>query len=386
VTFPSDLPDVPTMSDGVVTLRPHRPSDVDAMVEQSTDPESIRWTRVPVPYSRDDAVGYLQLIAAGWQSGREFGFALEAEGIPFAGSVSLRVYDEPGVGEIAYGLHPAARGRGLCSRAVGSLLDWGFSRFEVVLWFAHVGNFASRRVAWANGFSFDGTMPKFAEQRGERYDAWVGTLRASDDRTPKHPWHVPPVLTSDRLRLRPIVPADGERFAEMSNDPRSKHFGGRVAAFSDQVEGPAVINRILNAQASGERFDWCITEPGADGSDELIGHIQLFHLGGLDDTQAELGYSVHPDARGRGVLREALGMVVDWAFRSVVDGGMGRRRLSLATAATNKASRHAAEQAGFEHVAGLPEAFPIGETGFEEMVVYHRLNPNWTMESTNPPG
>lgn len=386
MALPSDVPAIPTLTDGVVTLRAHRPSDVDAMVEQSEDPESVRWTRVPVPYARADAVGYLEVIAEGWRSGREYGFALEADGVPYGGSVNVRAYPEPGLAEIAYGLHPAARGRGLCSRAVALLLDWAFVRFEVVLWFAHVGNWASRRVAWANGFSFDGTVEKFAEQRGERYDTWMGSLRASDDRSPKYTWNVAPVLTSDRLRLRPIGPADADRFAEMSNDPRSKHFGGRVVAFQELAEGPAMISRIMQAQAFGERFDWCITEPGTEGSDVLIGHIQLFRLGGLDDTQAELGYSVHPDARGRGVLREALRMVVEWAFRPAADGGLGRRRLSLGTAVTNKASRHAVEQVGFEHVATFPAAFPIGETGFEDMVTYQRLNPNWTTESTNPAG
>ncbi|MGH3756522.1 GNAT family N-acetyltransferase [Actinophytocola sp.] len=377
-----DLPvDVPTLTDGEVRLRPHRASDVDALVEQALDPESIEWTRVPVPYARADAVGYLELIAGGWRSGREFCFAVETPDVPFAGSVSLRAYIDDGVGEVAYGLHPAARGRGVCSRAVKLLLDWGFERFDVVLWIAHVGNWASRRVAWANGFTFDGTIPRFAEQRGERYDAWIGSLRTSDDRSPKHPWHVAPMLTSDRLRLRPIRMSDADRFAEMSNDARSRHYGGRVRALREATAGEAIITRIMLAQASGERFDWCMTEPG---SDRLIGHIQLFDLDGLDETEAKLGYSVHPDSRGRGVLRTALGMVVEWVFRPVAEGGLGKRRLSLTTAASNTASRYAVEQAGFVHIATEPDSFTSGDEGFEDMAVYHRLNPNWTIESTKP--
>jgi RimJ/RimL family protein N-acetyltransferase len=378
-TFPDD---VPTLTDGVITLRAHAESDVDAMVEQSVDPESVEWTRVPVPYGRDDAVGYLGVIADGWRTGQEFCFAVETAEHAFAGSVSLRVYGDDGVGELAFGLHPAARGKGICTRAVKVLLDWGFSRFEVVVWLAHVGNWASRRVAWANGFSFDGTVAKFAEQRGSRFDAWIGSLRATDDREPKNQWLVPPVLESAGLRLRQVRMSDADRFGEILFDPRSRFFNGRVRQVLEVRDGAELVLRNQEGCARGERLNWAITNPE---NDVMIGHLQMFALVGRDETAAQLGYAVHPDSRGRGVLRAALGILVEWAFRPVAEGGLGKRRLSLSTAASNKASRYAAEQAGFEHVATEPEAFGTGEEGFEDDVVYQRLNPNWTTESANPP-
>jgi RimJ/RimL family protein N-acetyltransferase len=351
------------------------------MVEQSVDPESVEWTRVPVPYGRDDAVAYLGVIANGWRTGREFCFAVETAEHAFAGSVSLRVYSEDGVAELAYGLHPAARGRGICNRAVKVLLDWGFSRFEVVVWLAHVGNWASRRVAWANGFSLDGTVAKFAERRGERFDAWLGSLRATDDREPKTRWNVPPVLESAGLRLRPVRMSDADRFDEVVNDPRSRHFNGRIPGMRG-LSGAALVLRNQEGCARGDRFNWAIADPETD---VMMGHIQLFGLDGRDETAAQFGYAVHPDSRGRGVLREALGVVVEWAFRPVAEGGLGKRRLGLSTAASNKASRYAAEQAGFVHVATEPDSFGTGEAGFEDDVIYQRLNPNWTSGSANPP-
>src|SRR3954468_22787279 len=45
----------PTLTDGSVTLRAHRPEDARGAFEQSRDPSSQRWTTVPVPYSMDDA-------------------------------------------------------------------------------------------------------------------------------------------------------------------------------------------------------------------------------------------------------------------------------------------------------------------------------------------
>jgi RimJ/RimL family protein N-acetyltransferase len=378
-TFPDD---VPTLTDGVITLRAHRQSDVDAMVAQSLDQESVEWTPVPAPYGREDAVRYLGVIAEGWRSGRKLTFALEAAGVPFGGSLSLAAFGEDGVAEIGYGLHPAARGRGLCGRAVKLLLDWGFARFEVVVWLAQAGNWPSRRVAWANGFTFDGTIAQFLTQRGARRDAWFGSLRASDDRSPKYRWNVAPELVSPAVCLRPVRPSDADRYEEMALDPRSRHFSGRVRAVRAVTGGAAMVERILLAQAAGERFDWTMTEPGAD---LMLGHIQLFDLDGLDDTEAKLGYSVHPDARGRGVLRSSLALVAEWSFRPVAEGGLGKRRLTLTTAASNKASRYAVERVGFEHVGTEPSAFTSGEDGFEDKAIYQRMNPNWTTSFTKPP-
>lgn len=377
-TFPDD---VPTLSDGEVTLRAHAPSDVDEMVVQCTDPVSIEWTTVPVPFGRADAEGFIEnVMRGGWERGTEWGFAIEAphpDGVRrFSGSASLRVMPD-GVAEIAYGLHPAVRGRGVCSRAVKLLVDWGFAeqRLDVVLWLAQVGNWASRRVAWANGFSFDGKIGKFLNHRGVRHDAWAGSLRRDDTREPKHRWNVPPVLESARLRLRPDRLSDGERFVEMMTDERSAHFNGRSEWSRRRIGPEEAIMRNLEGDARGERFNWCIADRETD---LMIGHIQLFDVGGFDDTSAEIGYVVHPDARGRGVLTEALGMLVECSFRSVADGGLGLRRLCLGTAGSNKASRYVAETVGFVHVATEPETFGTGAEGFEDRVTYHRLNPSWS--------
>ena len=49
----------PPLSDGVVTLRAKARADVDALTAACQDPEIPRWTRVPVPYRRADALGWI---------------------------------------------------------------------------------------------------------------------------------------------------------------------------------------------------------------------------------------------------------------------------------------------------------------------------------------
>lgn len=374
------MADIPVLTDGVVTLRAHQLSDVDDIVTQCVDPDSIRWTTVPTPYDRAMAESYVTTdVPEGWRARRDLNFAIEAThpdgSRRFSGSISLRPMGE-GVAEIAFGLHPAVRGKGVCSRAVKLLLDWGFQQtaIDVVMWYAYVDNWASWRVAWANGFTFHGTVKKFLGQRGTRMDCWYGTLRADDSREPKHEWHIAPTLESERLRLRPMRQDDGQRYWDMMHDARSRHFAGR-SAWLKEVEGADhLVRRVLETNARGERYDWVIADRATD---QFIGHIQIFHLGGLDETHGEIGYGVHPERRGKGVLTEALGMLVDWSFRHKKEGGAGLRRLALDTATSNKASRYGAEKAGFIHVATHPEAFPTGEAGFEGAAIYHRLNPAW---------
>lgn len=183
---------------------------------------------------------------------------------------------------------------------------------------------------------------------------------------------VPPVLANDRLRLRPLRETDAARMDDLDRDERTRNFIGRswAAKFTD---GASTVRRMMDRDARGEGFDWAITE-----HDQLIGHVNLGGLTGLDDTAATLGYAMHPDSRGRGVMTDALKLVAEWAFRPVEEGGLGKRRLSMRTAGSNMASRYAAERAGFVHVATEPEAFPTGASGFEDSLIYHRLNPRWT--------
>jgi ribosomal-protein-alanine N-acetyltransferase len=124
--FPSA---VPRLTDGVVTLRAHTSADVTGVLEQCIDPVSQRWTTVPVPYTVDDARRFVTShVPAGWNDGTGSAFAIEAvdaEGLPrFAGTVELRPHGA-GSAEIAFGLHPWARGKGIAKRACDTVLDWG---------------------------------------------------------------------------------------------------------------------------------------------------------------------------------------------------------------------------------------------------------------------
>jgi RimJ/RimL family protein N-acetyltransferase len=374
--FPQD---VPALGDpGPVRLRAHREADVDAIVEQCTDPQTAAWTTVPVPYGHADAVEFVgRIVPGGWADGSSLAFAVEYAG-RFAGSVDLR-HRSAAEAEIGFGLHPAARGQGVMHRAVGVLLDWAFAErgYTVVTWRAQVGNWPSRRVAWAAGFRFGPTVPELLEQRGRRRDAWTAWIHAGDDRRPKSRWLQVPVLTAGDLRLRAWQEGDGDRLVDAANDARLRRYIPRTPLPMTAADVAAYLLRVRLLAADGARLSWCVADRQTD---DALGNVALFEFEA--DGSAQLGYWAHPKARGQGVLSRATRTVADWAL-TPAPAGLGLRRLYLLSAVGNSASRRVAEAAGFTHVGTEQAGAPVGD-GYEDSAVYDRLTPSVTPPESSP--
>jgi RimJ/RimL family protein N-acetyltransferase len=170
---------------GDLHLRPFRPSDAPAVHAACQDPDIQRWTRVPSPYTRQDAHAFIEEFAPSeWESGRGAVFAIvDATGGELLGTIGLSELDDPeGLAEIGYWMVPAARGRGVMTRAVGTVCRWAFAECgrERIEWLASVGNVASRRVAEKAGFTIEGTLRSRLVLRGRRTDAWIGGLLRLD--------------------------------------------------------------------------------------------------------------------------------------------------------------------------------------------------------------
>jgi ribosomal-protein-alanine N-acetyltransferase len=183
------------LADGEVALREWRATDVDAMVEPLNDAAIARWTRVPTPYTRDDAVEFLTQTDAAVTTGEALALAIVSPDAPRGGtgdiaeplgSIALRITSwEHSRAEIGYLVFPAARGRGLAPRAVRLLARFAFERAGLrrlgIL--TAVDNTASGRVAEKAGFTREGVLRCYMENDGEREDmvSWSllpGELRA----------------------------------------------------------------------------------------------------------------------------------------------------------------------------------------------------------------
>jgi RimJ/RimL family protein N-acetyltransferase len=143
------------LTDGVITLRPPGPADLDAIYEACQDPEIQRWTGVPSPYLREHATGYLERVAAEREAGTSLAFlAVDDEGTLVGNFSLMELNRAPGYGEIGYWVAKAARGKGVATRAVVLLRDYAVNELglELIELIIHEGNQLSKRVAERTGF------------------------------------------------------------------------------------------------------------------------------------------------------------------------------------------------------------------------------------------
>jgi RimJ/RimL family protein N-acetyltransferase len=159
------------LTDGVVTLRPWRAEDLRAIVAICDDPEVARWTRVPSPYTEEDARAFLAGAVV-----EETGFAIVAAGDDedVLGSIGVRDAGE-GRAEIGYLVGARARRRGVATRAVRLLSDWclGEARLGRVQIAVPLGNVASQATAERAGFRREGVLRGYLAATVGRDDAVI---------------------------------------------------------------------------------------------------------------------------------------------------------------------------------------------------------------------
>ena len=174
----------PTLTGPRVQLRPWRPDDVDAVFAACQDPETQRWTQVPVPYRREDAESFVDDIAARtWAEGGAL-FAVE----PLGGGrllASIGLFPpRDGFAEAGYWTAPGARRQGFTAEALRVLCAWAFDevglrRVELVV---DPDNAGSRRVAESAGFRAEGIVRQRFLHRGRPSDVVLYALVRTDVR------------------------------------------------------------------------------------------------------------------------------------------------------------------------------------------------------------
>lgn len=170
-------------------LRAPDEHDVDALATLCQDSDVQRWTTVPAPYTREDAIRFATIVVpAGWADGTSLNWGVRLED-RLIGMGGLHRIGE-GEAELGYWLGREFRGRGLMAEAARTILDYAFEvlRVQRVEWHAFVGNTASAAVARRAGFRFEGTVRLGCVQRGRRVDDWQAGLLAEDPRAPAEGW------------------------------------------------------------------------------------------------------------------------------------------------------------------------------------------------------
>ncbi|WP_460433216.1 GNAT family N-acetyltransferase [Angustibacter speluncae] len=333
-----------------VVLRAHRDDDAEVLVRAYADDDVSRWlSGPPLPYTLEHGRGWVAGRAADWERSRdtEWTWMLDLDGAP-AGQVALLPRAD-GALEVAYVLGRWAWGAGAMTAGVRAALGWAFGpdgpRAPVVHWRALVGNWASRRVAWACGFQVEGRVRGLVAHRGEAVDGWVGSVRAGDELRPVVPWLEVPELEVGDLLLRPNAPGDADRLQQACAHPTTQEWLPTLPSPYTREDARAYLDGREEQHAVALGLYWAVAS--VDDPDRLLGQIGLMGLDHGLSPSGEIGYWVHPDARRHGVATRAVRAVARHGLLDLDEGGLGLRRVLLRVAETNEASLGVARAAGF---------------------------------------
>jgi RimJ/RimL family protein N-acetyltransferase len=166
-----------------VRLVPLSRAHVPLLQRALEDPDIVRNTRVPEPPPAGFAEYWLGRYEEGRELGTRDGFALEdAEGRHLGLGVAPRIDREARTAELGYVVLAEERGRGVATKALGLLTDWGFAelgaeRLELMI---AVRNGASKTVAERCGYVREGVLRSLYVKPGVREDTEIWSRLATD--------------------------------------------------------------------------------------------------------------------------------------------------------------------------------------------------------------
>jgi|SRR5690606_20186026 len=173
-----------------------------------------------------------------------------------------------------------------------------------------------------------------------------------------------PELETTRLRLREVVDNDVEEVFFLRSDKDVMKFIPRYPAKTkqDALDHIEVLRKVKESQ---EGINWAITQKG---NDTLIGMIGFYRMN-KDAFRAEVGYILHPDYQGKGIISEALQKVMEFGFEQ-----MKLHSITAIIDPENIASEKVLQKANFVKEAHFKEDFYFnGE--FLDSVHYSIINP-----------
>lgn len=180
-------------------------------------------------------------------------------------------------------------------------------------------------------------------------------------------------LLSPRVSLRRMDERDGPALLAIFGDPEVVRYWSHPA-WADETPAQAMIasDRAAFAHGSALRLGLVLRD-----SEQLVGTVSLFNLS-RDNRRAEIGYALAREHWGRGLMHEALQLLVDWAFRE-----LRLHRLEADIDPANAASARSLERLGFQREGLLRERW-IVDGRAADTAFYGLLAREWN-GARNPP-
>ena len=121
-----------------------------------------------------------------------------------------------------------------------------------------------------------------------------------------------PSLSTERLNLRRISDKDGEEIFFLRSDKEMLQFLDRDPARSID-EAKQWISTINEGIDGNQYIAWAIALKSDPG---LIGTISFWNIK-KEHYRAEIGYALHSLFQGRGLMQEAMTVVLEYGFNSM---------------------------------------------------------------------
>lgn len=169
-------------------------------------------------------------------------------------------------------------------------------------------------------------------------------------------------LSDGTIRLERLAAAHLEGLADLGHDVDVQRYTYVPSPWEEGFER-TWLARYEQGTADGTRAGFAIVD---EDSGDFLGLAALVDID-RQGNQAEAGYIVAPQARGRGVAQRALRLLTSWALED-----LGLARVELRITADNVASIRVAERSGFVR-EGVLRSVHLKQDTRADLAVYSRL-------------
>ena len=121
-----------------------------------------------------------------------------------------------------------------------------------------------------------------------------------------------PELRTTRLSLRQLNHNDDAEMFVLRGDPQIMKYIHRPIA-KTIAEAASVIDMKNEKISNNESINWAITLTGSDRLIGFIGYVRMTK----ENYRAEIGYLLHADHQGTGVMQEAIECVIQYGFKTL---------------------------------------------------------------------
>jgi ribosomal-protein-alanine N-acetyltransferase len=178
---------------------------------------------------------------------------------------------------------------------------------------------------------------------------------------PQHP----PTIDLDQARLRPLRVADADALYAYLRDPVVTDLTSYPVPSRPLAE--AIIERSLRRWAAGELSKWGVA---LRQDDQLVGTCG-FNEWSQVHRWAELAYDLAPAHWGKGLMRQAVAAVLQWAYRQNLVN-----RVHAFVRVDNRRSQRLLERSGFVR-EGCLRSYRVCRGEPHDFYIYGLLRSDW---------